>query len=90
MFGLTPSKVKGNEYLMFDIPNEENFKIGIHEDGDYITIGAKDNDNNVWYRLGDRMDLRPEKLKNAGLTCYRGSNKKEQRAFIVKMLKLFK
>ena len=34
MFGLKKSKVKSNDYVIFDIPNQENFKIAISKDGD--------------------------------------------------------
>lgn len=85
MFGLKKSKIKAAKgYKIFNIPNERNIKIGIHDDGDYITIIGKC--TNGWYRLGDRMDLIPDKLKDFGLTSYRGSNKSEQQLFIEKII----
>mgnify|MGYP005616452115 CR=1 FL=1 len=86
MFGLIESKIKAaNEWRIFDIPNETDIKIGIHDGGDYICIIGKG--SNGWYRLGDRMDLVPDNFKDFGLTSYRGSNKNEQKLFIEKIIK---
>jgi hypothetical protein len=87
MYGLKKSNVKGNGYTLYDIPNQPNYKIAVHNEGDYVTVCGKC--TNGWYRLGDRADLVPDCLKDFGLTCYRGSNKKEQKLFISNVLNKF-
>jgi hypothetical protein len=89
MFGLNKSTIKAaSGYQIYDIPNTANTKIAVHNDGDYITvIGISDND--MWYRLGDRLDLVPKELKEFGLTCLRSADNKEQNKFVKKVLKCF-
>lgn len=88
MYGLKKSTIKGNGYTLYDIPNQPNYKIAVHNQGEYVTVGVKD--TNGWYRLGDRHDLVPDNLKDFEDTSYRGSNKTEQKLFISRVLESFK
>ena len=84
MFGLKKSNIKSSEYNIFDIPNQEKFKIAVYKNGGYVCVAVLD-DNDVWYRLGDRMDLVPDCLKDVS-TSYRGYSISEQQEFIDKIL----
>ena len=88
MFGLKKSKIVGDGFIFFNIPKVRNVKVAAYNDGTYITLVGLDK-RNIWFRLGDRPDLKPEKLKDFGLTCCRDGGKTEQEEFIKKVVKTF-
>lgn len=88
MKGLKKSKIKASFGLTFyEIPNNNRVMFAIDED--YITLVGLD-DRDIWFRLGDREDLKPECLKDFGLTSTRSKNQKEREAFIDRVLETFK
>lgn len=89
MFGLKESKIIAVGYTLFNIPKVRNIKIAIHDDGGYLTLVSRDKDHMGWYRLGDRVDLKPKKLKDFGLTSCRSTDKLEQEKFVKKVLEIF-
>lgn len=89
LFGLKESKVKGKGYMFFDIPNVEHIKVAISKyDTNFITLAGYD-DRGLWFRLGDREDLKPTELKDFGLTSCRSADKQQQENFIKKVIKIF-
>lgn len=89
MKGLNKSKVKGaSGYTLFDIPNIDNVKISIHECGDIDLVGRCD-PRGIWFRLGDRSDLKPEALKDFRVWCERDCTKAEKEAYIKKVIEIF-
>ena len=88
MFGLKKSKIVGDGYSFFNIPKVRNVKVAVYKDGTYITLVGRDK-RNIWFRLGDREDLKPKKLNDFGLTCCRDGSKEEQEEFVKKVVKIF-
>lgn len=88
MLGLNKSKVVGDGYTIFDIPNVENVKLAVWNGGGYITLAGLDK-RDIWFALGDRPDLKPKELENFGLTSCRTEDKAEQESFVKKVVEIF-
>jgi hypothetical protein len=87
MKNLIKSKIKATDgYTLYEIPNVDNVMIAIH--GDYICLVGLD-PRDIWFRLGDRPDLKPDVLKDFGLTSRRDCTKAEMETFIEKVLNVF-
>lgn len=89
MKGLNKSKVIGSSgYTLYDIPNVDNIKISIHESGDIDLLGRCD-PRGIYFRLGDRPDLKPEALKDVKGWCDRDATEVEKEAYIKKVIEIF-
>lgn len=89
MKNLKQSKIKATGgYTLYEIPNVTNVMISIHKCGDIDLVGQC-NPRGIWFRLGDRPDLKPDALKDIKGWCDRDCSKKEKEDYIKKVLDIF-
>jgi hypothetical protein len=89
MIKLRKSRIRGNGYTIYNIPNVKKIKLAISKCQTYITLIGINAEKTAWFRLGDRTDLIPKEMVDFGLTSYRGSDEIERNNFIKKVVEIF-
>ena len=75
------------DYTFFEIPNTKKVMVASYKDN-YLTLVGWD-DRGMWFRLGDRPDLKPKQLKDFNC-CLDSTDKKERELFINNVIETFK
>lgn len=72
--------------LLYDIPNVENVKLFSTKDS--LSLAGFDS-RGLWFALGDRNDLKPDCLKDFGLTSLYSTDVKDRDEFVKRVVKVF-
>ncbi len=90
MIKLKKSRIGGNGWQFYNIPNVKNIKIAISDCKTFTTVAGINSEKTAWFCLGDRNDLKPKELNDFGLTSYRGTDEVERDNFIKRIVEAFR
>jgi hypothetical protein len=89
MENLKRSKIKATSgYTFYEIPNTNKVMLAFYSN-DLIYLAGWD-DRNIWFRLGDRDDLKTKYLPDVKFrTSHYGSDEQSRKEYIKKVLEMF-